>query len=144
MILFGEVPDSLATASGGVPSNLGIQAVASYWNSYQLLELASLGAGVMHSRSIEFAKKYDVPIHVRSSATDTPGTMIVATPESPTQSVSGAAVTKDEALITITGVPGTSLEIFSRIADRKVTVDMIVQNVGEQGKADVSFRRAPR
>jgi len=108
----------------------------------EMLELASLGSGVMHSRSIEFAKKYDVPIHVRSSMSDVPGTMIVATPESESQGVSGAAVTKDEARVTITGVPdvpGTSLEIFSQIADRKVTVDMIVQNVGEQGKADISF-----
>lgn len=108
----------------------------------EMLELASVGAGVMHSRSIEFAKKYSVPIHVRSSMTDTSGTMIVAEPESPDQAVCGAAVAKEEARISILGVPdvpGTSLEIFSRVADRKITVDMIVQNVGEEGKADISF-----
>ncbi len=108
----------------------------------EMLELASLGAGVMHSRSIEFAKKYDVPVHVRSSFTDTAGTMIVAEPEVPGQAVSGAAITKDEARVSVFGVPdvpGTSLEIFSRVADRKITVDMIVQNVGEDGKADISF-----
>ncbi len=108
----------------------------------EMLELASLGAGVMHSRSIEFAKKYDVPIHVRSSLSDTPGTMIVERPEHPEQAVCGAALTRKEARVTVLGVPdvpGTSLEIFSRIADRKITVDMIVQNVGEDGKADISF-----
>ena len=108
----------------------------------EMLELASLGAGVMHSRSIEFGKKFDVPIHVRSSFTDQPGTMIVAQPERPDLPVSGAAITKDEARITVQGVsdkPGTSLEIFSRIAARNISVDMIVQNVGESGKADISF-----
>lgn len=108
----------------------------------EMLELASLGAGVMHSRSIEFGKKFDVPIHVRSSFTDQPGTMIVADPERPDLPVSGAAITKDEARITVEGVldkPGTSLEIFSRIAAKNISVDMIVQNVGESGRADISF-----
>ncbi len=108
----------------------------------EMLELASLGAGVMHSRSIEFAKKYSVPIHVRSSLSDITGTMIVAEPELPDLPVCGAAMTPREARITIVGVPdvpGVSLEIFSRLADRKVTVDMIVQNVGEQSKSDISF-----
>jgi aspartate kinase len=108
----------------------------------EMLELASLGAGVMHSRSIEFGKKFDVPIHVRSSFTDQPGTMIMAEPENPDLAVSGAAITKDEARITVEGVrdkPGSSLEIFSRIAAKNISVDMIVQNVGESGRADVSF-----
>ena len=69
----------------------------------EMLELASLGAGVMHSRSIEFAKKFSVPIHVRSSFSDVPGTMIVDEPESKSVPVSGAALTKDEARVTITG-----------------------------------------
>jgi aspartate kinase len=108
----------------------------------EMLELASLGAGVMHNRSIEFAKKFNVPIHVRSSLSDITGTMIVDQPELPNHAVCGAAMTKNEARISILGVPdvpGTSLEIFSRLADRKITVDMIVQNVGEEGKSDVSF-----
>src|SRR3954465_15242320 len=108
----------------------------------EMLELASLGAGVMHSRSIEFGKKFDVPIHVRSSFTDEPGPMIVAEPERPDLPVSGAAITKDEARITVQGVrdrPGSSLEIFSRIAAKKISVDMIVQNIGESGRADISF-----
>jgi len=108
----------------------------------EMLELASLGAGVMHSRAIEFAKKFNVPIHVRSSFSDTPGTMIVEAPEPSNRPVSGCAVIKDEALVTLTGVPdqpGTSLAVFSKIASRNVTVDMIVQNIGEHGKADISF-----
>ena len=108
----------------------------------EMLELASLGAGVMHSRSIEFAKKFNVPIHVRSSFTDRPGTMIVAEPESAEHPVSGAALVKDEARVTIEGVPdrpGVSLAIFSKIAEHNISVDMIVQNIGAEGKADISF-----
>jgi aspartate kinase len=108
----------------------------------EMLELASLGAGVMHNRSIEFAKKFDVPIRVRSSFSDAPGSMIVAIPESSTVPVCGAALTKDEARITILGVPdkpGSSYEIFKRLADRKITVDMIVQNIGQGDLADISF-----
>ncbi|WP_164100982.1 aspartate kinase [Candidatus Laterigemmans baculatus] len=108
----------------------------------EMLELASLGAGVMHSRSIEFAKKFGVPIHVRSSFSDIEGTMIVAEPESETSPVSGATLTRDEARVTVHGVPdvpGTSLEIFSGIAARKISIDMIVQNVGRHGRADISF-----
>lgn len=108
----------------------------------EMLELASLGAGVMHNRSIEFAKKFGVPIHVRSSFSDTEGTMIVAESESTTQPVSGAAMTADEARVTVLGVPdvpGKSLQLFSAIAARKIAVDMVVQNVGKNGRADISF-----
>ncbi|KAA1261638.1 Aspartokinase [Rubripirellula obstinata] len=108
----------------------------------EMLELASLGAGVMHSRSIEFAKKFGVPIHVRSSFSDTEGTMIVAESESTTQPVSGAAMTAEEARITVLGVPdvpGKSQQLFAAIAACKVAIDMVVQNVGQSGKADISF-----
>jgi len=108
----------------------------------EMLELASLGAGVMHNRSIEFAKKFGVPIHVRSSFSDTEGTMIVAEPESRTQPVSGAAMTASEARITVLGVPdvpGKSKQIFAAIANRKIAVDMVVQNIGKEGRADISF-----
>ncbi len=108
----------------------------------EMLELASLGAGVMHNRSIEFAKKFSVPIHVRTSFSDAPGTMITAEPEVPNQPVGGAALAKDEARVTILGVPdkpGTSLTVFSKIAAKAISVDMIVQNVGADGIADISF-----
>jgi len=108
----------------------------------EMLELASLGAGVMHSRSIEFAKKFGVPIHVRSSFSDIEGSMIVAESQSKSSAVSGATLTKDEARVTVLGVPdvpGTSLAIFSAIAAKKIAVDMVVQNVGSEGRADISF-----
>jgi aspartate kinase len=74
----------------------------------EMLELASLGAGVMHSRSIEFGKKFNVPIHVKNSASfsDEPGTIIGSASESIDRAVSGAALTKSEAQITIANVPG--------------------------------------
>ena len=108
----------------------------------EMLELASLGAGVMHNRSIEFAKKFDVPIHVRSSFSDATGTMIVAENEAADAPVSGAAMTADEARVTVLGVPdrpGHSRQIFDAIAREKIAVDMIVQNVGVDGSADLSF-----
>ena len=108
----------------------------------EMLELASLGAGVMHNRSIEFAKKFGVPIHVRSSFSDSEGTMIVTETESVTAPVCGAAMTPDEARITVIGVPdipGKSLQIFSTIAERKIAVDMVVQTTGREGRADISF-----
>jgi aspartate kinase len=110
----------------------------------EMLELASLGAGVMHSRSIEFAKKYGVPIHVRSSFSDAPGTWIVDEREAERLGapVTGAALAKDEARITIRGVPdrpGVVHAIFRTIAAAKIVVDMIVQNVSRGGKTEVSF-----
>jgi aspartate kinase len=110
----------------------------------EMLELASLGAGVMHSRSIEFGKKFNVPIHVKNSAvfTDEPGTVIGPESESADRPVSGAALTKDESRITIRHVPdkpGTSFALFSRLAGKNVAVDMIVQNIGAGGTTDISF-----
>lgn len=108
----------------------------------EMLELASLGAGVMHNRSIEFAKKYGVPIHVRSSFSDTLGTLIVKDSESPSSGVCGAAMTRDEARITVQGIPdipGMSLQLFRMLATHKIEVDMIVQNVGQDNRADISF-----
>lgn len=110
----------------------------------EMLELASLGAGVMHSRSIEFGKKFNVPIHVRNSGSfsDEPGTIIGPISESADRAVSGAALTKNEAQVTISNVPdqpGSSLAIFSKLASLNVAIDMIVQNVGAAGYADISF-----
>ncbi len=108
----------------------------------EMLELASAGAGVMHNRSIEFAKKFRVPVHVRSSFSDNPGTLICGEPESTEQAVCGAALVRDEARVTILGVPdqpGAATAVFSRVAARSVAMDMIVQNVGENGQAEISF-----
>nr|WP_303652890.1 aspartate kinase [Paludisphaera mucosa] len=110
----------------------------------EMLELASLGAGVMHSRSIEFAKKYGVPIHVRSSFSDAAGTWIVAEADARRLGVpvTGAALAKDEARITIQGVPdrpGVVHRIFHTISKAAIVVDMIVQNVAVEGRAEVSF-----
>lgn len=110
----------------------------------EMLELASLGAGVMHSRSIEFAKKYGVPIHVRSSFSDAEGTWIVAEEDARRLglTVTGAALARDEARITILGVPdrpGVVHRIFHTIAAANIVVDMIVQNVAKGGTTEVSF-----
>ena len=108
----------------------------------EMLELASLGAGVLHSRSVEFGKKFNVPIHVRSSLSDVPGSLIVDDAETARMVVSGAALTKDEAIISVLNVPnvpGTIHQIFAPVAARKITVDMIVQNVLADGSATISF-----
>jgi len=110
----------------------------------EMLELASLGAGVMHSRSIEFAKKFHVPIHVRSSFSDVPGTWIVDEAEARTigSSITGAALAKDEARVTLLGVPnrpGVVHAVFRRIAEANLVVDMIVQNVATDGRTELSF-----
>ncbi len=108
----------------------------------EMLELATAGAGVMHNRSIEFAKRFSVPVHVRSSFSDLPGTIISWTPESRDVPVCGAAAILKEARITVRGVPdkpGNAAVIFSRLAARNIPMDMIVQNVAAGGRADISF-----
>jgi len=108
----------------------------------EMLELASLGAGVMHSRSIEFAKKFGVPVLVRSSFRAGPGTMILSADRAKPRPASGVALARDEARLTLENVPdqpGSSHALFAALADAGVAVDMIVQNVGHAGRADVSF-----
>lgn len=109
----------------------------------EILELASLGAKVMHSRSIEVGKRFNVPIYVRNSMNEREGTLITKeTKKMEDIVVSGAALNEDEAKITLFGVPdrpGTAAKIFRDIADGNVNVDMIIQNKTETGKTDVSF-----
>ena len=108
----------------------------------EMLELASLGAGIMHPRSIEFAKKFGVRVLVRSSFNDVPGTLILPTHQSIKRPASGVALSKDEARITLESVPdqpGSSHAIFSQLASSGIAVDMIIQNVGQNGRADISF-----
>jgi aspartate kinase len=109
----------------------------------EMLEMASLGAKVLQTRSVEYAKNYLVPVHVRSSFNDHPGTMVVkedATMEKVV--VSGIAFNKQEAKITITRVadrPGISANLFGRVAEANIVVDMIVQNISQDGLTDISF-----
>jgi aspartate kinase len=109
----------------------------------EMLELASVGAGVMHSRSIEFAKKFDVPVQVRSSFSDVDGTWIV--PEADWMRdvvVCGAALVRDEARISLNDVPdrpGVSHRVFDAVASRNIVVDMIAQSVGSNGRASIGF-----
>ena len=109
----------------------------------ELLELASLGAQVMQARSIEFAKKYNVPLRVRPSYNESLGTLVCQeAKEMEDIVVSGAAVTKDEAKLTIRGVPdrpGVAARLFGEIARHNINVDIIIQNIGSHGMTDVTF-----
>jgi aspartate kinase len=109
----------------------------------EMLELASLGAKVLEIRSVEFAKKYNVPIHVRSTFTQERGTMVVAeTKDMERVLVSGVAYNKNEARITVKRVPdrpGTAARVFEPIFKAGIIVDMIVQNTSEDGSTDLTF-----
>jgi len=109
----------------------------------EMLELSGLGASVLQTRAVEFAKKYNVPIHVRNSQNDNPGTWIVAETQNMEHIVvSGAALKKDLTRVTIKGVPdrpGIAARIFSDIADANVVVDDIIQTVSDDNTANVSF-----
>jgi aspartate kinase len=109
----------------------------------EMLEMASMGARVLEIRSVEFAKKFDVPIHVRSTFTKERGTMVIAeTKDMEKVLVSGVAYNKDEARITITKVPdtpGIAAQIFEPVFKSGIVVDMIVQNTSEEGITDLTF-----
>ncbi len=109
----------------------------------EMLELASFGAGVMHPRAIEFGKKYDVKIHVRSSSNETNGTIIThEVPQMEGVIVSGATVQKDMAKISLVGVdntPGNAAKVFAFLAKAKVIVNDIIQTEISPEKANLSF-----
>jgi aspartate kinase len=108
----------------------------------EMLEMASLGAGVMHSRSIEFAKKFSVPLRVRPSYSEDSGTLIAPEGDEQQRVVSGLALAKNEARVSLIGIPdrpGTMAIVFAKMGARKIPIDMVVQNVGEGGTAEVSF-----
>ncbi len=108
----------------------------------EMLELASLGAGVMHSRSIEFAKKYRVPLRVRPAYSDGEGTLITMSINSHPPVVTGVALVRNEARVSLCDIPdrpGVMSLIFSEMAEWKIPIDMVVQDVGHGGKAEVSF-----
>ncbi len=109
----------------------------------EMLELASQGSKVLHSRAVEFASKYQVPLRVLSSFDDTPGTLITKEDESMEQPIiSGIAFTRDEAKLTILGVkdvPGVASAILGPISAANIEVDMIVQNVAADMSTDFTF-----
>src|SRR5210317_2198867 len=107
----------------------------------EMLELASVGAKVLQIRSVGFAKKYKVPIHVRSSFNDNEGTWVVEEDDTMEQVVvAGVACNRDEAKVTVRGVPdrpGIAATLFGELSENGIVVDMIVQDVGEGGKASM-------
>ncbi len=110
----------------------------------EMLELAGAGAKVMHSRAIEFAKKHSVPVHVRSSLTDVPGTMIMAeTPGMEDVVVRGVTLKENLVMVVMIGVPntpGTAASIFAEVARHNIVVDDIIQNIYGNGKiANIGF-----
>lgn len=109
----------------------------------EMIEIASLGAKVLQTRAVEYAKNYNVSIHVRSSFTKNPGTLLVQEDQGMEKvAVSGIAYQKDEAKITITRVvdrPGIAAMLFGRVAEAGIVVDMIVQNISQDGHTDISF-----
>ena len=109
----------------------------------EMLELASLGSKVLHPRSVEFAGKYKVPLRVRSSFQDGPGTLITMENDLMEQPiVSGIAYARNEAKITMSGVPdvpGVASRILGPVAAAQIEVDMIVQNTGADGLTDFTF-----
>jgi aspartate kinase len=109
----------------------------------EMLELASLGANVLHNRAVEFAKKYNIPIHVRSSLNNNQGTMIVAeTQDMERIVVSGAALKDKLARVSLRKVPnhpGTAALIFHTLAKQNVVVDDIIQTIGDDKTAEISF-----
>ncbi|MEK6693152.1 MAG: aspartate kinase [Nitrospirota bacterium] len=110
----------------------------------EMLEMASSGAKVLQTRSVEYAKRYEVPLVVRSSFTMNPGTFVMKEDKDMEKViVSGVTYNKNEAKVTIMGVPdrpGVAAKLFGLIADAEIVVDMILQNVSSDGKqADISF-----
>ena len=108
----------------------------------EMLELASLGAKVLHSRSVEVAKKYNVKLVVRSSMSEAEGTEVKEDVKMERMLVSGVAADKKVYRISIMGIndePGKAFEVFSLMAKEKVSVDIILQSTGADGKQNISF-----
>jgi aspartate kinase len=137
--IFTDVEGVFTTDPGICPSARKLARI-----SYdEMIELASTGAKVLEIRSVEFAKKFAVPVHVRSTFSDSEGTWLVTEEESMTDVlVSGVACDKNEAKITLVRVPdqpGLAARIFGPIADAHIVVDMIIQNASEDGTTDLTF-----
>lgn len=108
----------------------------------EMLEMAALGAGVLHPRSVELARKYDVPLEVKSSFIDEEGTAIINRNSFEETEIRGVTLDEDISKISLLGVPdvpGIAFKIFSDISDNNIPVDMIIQNVNYDGVNDISF-----
>ncbi|MBO6133967.1 MAG: aspartate kinase [Lachnospiraceae bacterium] len=108
----------------------------------EMLDLATLGAGVLHNRSVELAKKYSVPLVVRSSLNDSEGTVIKEATKVEGMLVSGVAAEKNATRISVIGLedkPGVAFRLFDLIARAQINVDMILQSIGRDGSKDISF-----
>ena len=108
----------------------------------EMLELASLGAGVLHNRSVEMAKKYGVQLVVRSSLNNTEGTVVKEEVKMEKMLVSGVACDKNTARIAVIGLedqPGVAFKLFNHLANHNINVDIILQSVGRDGTKDISF-----
>lgn len=108
----------------------------------EMLELASLGAGVLHNRSVEMAKKYGVQLVVRSSLNQTEGTIVKEVAKMEKMLVSGVACDKNAARIAVIGLedqPGVAFKLFNHLANHNINVDIILQSVGRDGTKDISF-----
>lgn len=109
----------------------------------EMLELSSLGAKILQNRSVEFAMKYQVPLWVKSSFADVPGTLVCQEDQMMEQPVvSGIAYTRDEAKIAVRQVPdqpGIAWKLFQPLSDANIIVDVIVQNVSREGHTDLTF-----
>ena len=132
--------DGIYTADPGICDKARKLSKISY---DEMLEMSSLGAKVLQIRSVEFAKKYNVPVHVRSSFSEEEGTMVMnENPEMERLVVSGVTINKNVARITLKKVPdqpGISAKVFSPIAKKGILVDMIIQNVRSGGQTDLTF-----
>ncbi|MFI5955684.1 aspartate kinase [Cryptosporangium sp. NPDC051539] len=113
----------------------------------EMLELAACGAKILHLRSVEYARRYDIPIHVRSSYSNKPGTIVAGSMEDSSVEqaiISGVAHDRSEAKITVVGVPdkpGVAASILRTVADAEINIDMVVQNISAAATArtDISF-----
>jgi aspartate kinase len=132
--------DGVFTANPAIVKNAKKLSVISY---DEMLEMASAGAQVLNARSVEFAKNFDIKIHVRPTFNEKEGTIVMHETKAMEKVViSGVTYNKNEAKITVRGVPdqpGIASILFSKLGNAGVNVDMIIQNIGEKGHSDMSF-----
>lgn len=108
----------------------------------EMLEMASLGAKVLHPRAVEYAKKYHVKVHTRSSFSTVEGTILTEATEMEKTVVTGISCTKNEVKVTVQGVPdkpGIAAQLFSALMETGIDIDMIVQNISHEGLSDITF-----